>query len=174
MKQVLDRAKQLHIQAGRPAVEVHVFFDDKLIWKKSVELISSELASSVHELMSTGMFISVACYDESCDRLPPFGVYRLSVRRLADGDRQFWVTTSANFLPKCSPERISQLIAKKQRRLEDYGKHYSENWLLIVADASAFSSTWDFQDLDGQQFDCGFDRVFLMQNTFQRFVRQLK
>jgi hypothetical protein len=86
----------------------------------------------------------------------------------------FFSAPSAVFVPPLKKERINEILTLKGMKYQQYRKRCNQIWLLINADGSQLSTTYDFDpNLSNEKFTTSFDRVFLMRH-FAQVASELK
>lgn len=127
---VIEKAEQLHAEAGGPALYVHVIFGPhRRLSKKTVKSIAEALEAAVSsERTPESPYSSV---EIARNRLPR-EIARVSVRASIDGKDKRWWTGSAGWAMPVEPTDIQRVIDRKHDMSGVARAKCDALWLVIV------------------------------------------
>jgi hypothetical protein len=157
-----------------PHVEVHAHFNiDVPIRKRGLAELARRICDVVERFLPDRDSVRRIDFDwERRAELLPEEFVSVSVIRLDSYTRSYWSGGDAAYVPKLSPELISEAVERKA--LARYRVEGRETWLLVVADSFRISSSFDvLPTIVDHEYRGPFDRLFLL-DTLPRKVYELR
>lgn len=159
--QVLARAEQLWEIRKGPNIEVWAHFNRDFEFKSgNVEAFAEELVSAVERsLPAPSTYRIIHCDWDNYDWFPNSLSY-FAIARLPTYSQSYWHVSDADFLPVLTPKELQTVISQKNEA--DYSIKDGSSWLVIVADGTRPSSSFEIRAvmLDAV-YESRFDRTFL-------------
>ena len=154
-------AKAQYDAQGLPPIHVSVSFNDQFPLKKTdVRRISQQLVNLAIRLLPEPGSFREEEYQWTNRAYFPQEVIAIHVR--AFGDRSFWSTPTAGFLPKLSPSDVQQEIDRKNKKVHLYLQCCSRVWLVICTHAEGLSSIVDISsEALAASYESTFEHVFI-------------
>jgi hypothetical protein len=139
-----------------------------IIWSAGVEInkglvdrISDNLKSLIfNKIPEIGESVELEEYGSLSDEIAAIRIYR--IEEFTEND---WHNSYGDFICDCTPERIQQIINKKNTKVSNYRGSFSSLWLLIVSVCELSSAAKITEETLNFRYTSNFDRVFLFDIT---------
>jgi hypothetical protein len=168
LQNIVQTAKQIHIDNRQPPVCVSAFFSPHHDFRKRDIL---ENAKSLAEIVARNL-PEIGEREEEFDGTNrhyfPETIHHVIVRRYPEIQENFWSAPEAAFCPKSGAELLQAAIKRKEGTYERCRSQCDQAWLLLVADAGRLSSIVSLTDAALRHvYVSRFDRAFLMRRWRQ-------
>lgn len=165
---VADRAQELYVHAGHPAVRCTIFMHDTHIQKADVEPLAQAIVGIAVRNFPPPNSSSNEAYDWVNRHYFPEIINSVSVHRLDEITQSHFTCPGGAWIPKLSPADIERALSAKEAKCAAYRQRCDEAWLVINADIGSMSTWFDFQeDALAGPFKTSFDRVFVLRHFGQ-------
>ncbi len=160
---LIERAKYLYIKHNESPLNVHVFFNHTVPFKKTNIPRLAEKISSI--CMDFNVSKSKELRRISHQDVNGFPV-EISCILVSPSSHDFWVAQpGADLTPKCTTTAIQNRIDDKNAKVLKYLEKCDTIWLIIFADETKLSSTTDIPtEVQGHAYQSKFDRIFIFRN----------
>lgn len=162
-RQVLSKASAMHAPSATGPIRVSAYFNGNVpIRKTQISDLARKIVSVVlNYRVSTWERVEVQ-WENGLSTLPELAA--LSISGYPSDMKSEWVGPDANYLPNMTPEEIQKIVDGKAARIPRYPTGLDSNWLLIIMDGFAMSSTARITpELITHRFQGKFDRLFLFE-----------
>ncbi|WP_434381536.1 hypothetical protein [Melittangium boletus] len=88
---------------------------------------------------------------------------KIRVKMAPRGVRGHWFTPDAASISiSAGADFIKKCVSKKEKKIPEYRKFCDEVWLLLVAEGTSISRTFDIESLSSLVLESNFDRIYLL------------
>ncbi|MNK28372.1 hypothetical protein D3C87_467460 [compost metagenome] len=96
----------------------------------------------------------------------PEKIREISITNTANFKNSCWTTSKSVCVPDIyNSIELSTILAKKDKKPQNYKSNYSGIWLVIVEDSMNLNSYFDFEDKEQKEISTAFDRVFILRRA---------
>jgi len=162
-EKIIIKSKRKYEDEGNPPLIVSIIWSAGVeIDKRSVDRISDNLKSLiVNNIPEIGeSVVELEEYSSLSDEIAA-----IRINRIEEFTENDWHNSYGDFICDCTPERIQQIINKKNTKVSNYRGSFSSLWLLIVSVWELSSAAKITEETLNFRYTSNFDRVFLFDIT---------
>lgn len=159
---IINKALDNYIKTSNPPLRVYINYSPGLNFKEIKRDVISNLLCNCLIEMKANLWerIDLLKIDNSKDLSRYFSsVYAL---RLPDKCENYWTSINFGFVNGISEKVIITRIREKEKKLEQYKKVTSRNWLIIICDGRNPSSMVSVSDCINFKIKSMFEKVFFL------------
>ncbi|BCG46788.1 hypothetical protein GEOBRER4_n1601 [Citrifermentans bremense] len=165
---ITRRAKEMHADAGGPALYVTTFFNGNFpIWKKDISRLARCLADAVFQA-SVPTSVKDKAVTLGHAELPQ-EILNVRIHGSVDGIDNLWYASSGGWVASIGSDHVQQEIDRKRKKAVAARRHCEELWLVIVNDAFEKGAPADLVDVaKTHAYSHEFDRLLWLEPHIPR------
>jgi hypothetical protein len=174
--EVLRRAAEQYRSKDLPPVVVNVsWHPHQALDRRRISELAADLADLVREyLPEPNQSVTIRRRRHPAGRSLPEEVASLYILRWRSISKSSWTPVRGAFVPTIVPPDLQEILRKKEVKMPSYRQQCPEVWLLVIARGLEPSTFGDVgPEVEGHQFESGFDRVFLLHHA-DEYVTELR